>query len=170
MYASAISVAVAVFRHVDRLRDRARDERLDSLHHPDVAHVVNGAHAVLGLERAVKYREVLVLERGCSFDRLVLVHKLHDPSHLILPVAETPKRLRHRLVDDLEHSAAGELLVLHQSDVGLDAGGVAVHHEGDRSGGRDHGDLRVPVSVLDAERCSTLPTCCASPLMISSGT
>ena len=61
---------------------------------------------------------------------------------------------RHRLVDDLQHAAAGEQLVFHQRDVGLDAGGVAIHEEADGAGGREHGDLRVAVAVLAGRSAS----------------
>ena len=115
--------------------------------------------SALRLEGAIKNGEVLFLEPRRSFDRLVLVHELHDPIHRILPVAETTQRLGHRVVHDLEHPASRELLVLHEGDVGLDAGRVAIHHEGDRAGGRDHRDLRVPVAGLGAERRALLPGC-----------
>ena len=39
--------------------------------------------------------------------------------------------------------AADQLLVLHQRDVGLHPGGVAIHHECDRPGGCENGDLTV---------------------------
>ena len=39
-------------------------------------------------------------------------------------------------VDDLHHSAAGQLLVLHQGNVRFDSGSVAIHHESDRAGRR----------------------------------
>ena len=65
-----------------------------------------------------------------------------------LRIAEHAQRFRHRAVDDLEVAAAGELLELHQREVRLDAGGVAIHHQADRAGRRDHGRLRVAVAVL----------------------
>ena len=52
------------------------------------------------------------------------------------------------VVDDLDHAAADELLVLDEGEVGLDAGGVAVHHEADGAGGGEDGDLGVAVAVL----------------------
>jgi hypothetical protein len=55
------------------------------------------------------------------------------------------------LVDDLEIAAAGELLELHQREVGLDAGGVAIHDEADRARGRDDRRLGVAIAVLLAE-------------------
>ncbi len=51
------------------------------------------------------------------------------------------------LVDDLEVAAARQLLELHQGEVGLDAGGVAIHHQADRAGRSDHRDLGVAVAV-----------------------
>ena len=62
--------------------------------------------------------------------------------------SRAPQRFRHGAVDDLEITAARELLELHQREVRLDAGGVAIHDEADRAGRRDHGGLRVAVAVL----------------------
>jgi hypothetical protein len=64
---------------------------------------------------------------------------------------------RDGVVDDLDHAAADELLVLDEGEVGLDAGGVAVHHEADGAGGREDGDLRVAVAVLFAVGESAVP-------------
>ena len=72
-------------------------------------------------------------------------------------IAEHAQRLRHRVVDDLEVAAAGELLELHQREVRLDAGRVAIHHEADRAGRRDHGRLRIAIAVLLAERERAVP-------------
>src|SRR5262249_54086885 len=91
-------------------------------------------------------RETLLLQRGvvdggrlpeaAVADRISL-----DLGDLRFAVAEHAQRLRHRPVDDLEVAAAGELLELDQREVGLDAGGVAVHHQAYGAGGRDHADL-----------------------------
>ena len=53
-------------------------------------------------------------------------------------VAEALQRPRDRLVDDLHGAAADQLLELHQRQVRLDTGGVAVHHEADGAGRREH--------------------------------
>ena len=53
--------------------------------------------------------------------------------------------------------AADELLVLDERDVRLDAGGVAIHHEADGAGRREHGGLRVAVAVLLAELDALVP-------------
>ncbi len=66
-------------------------------------------------------------------------------------VAEVLEREGHGLVDDLEVAAAGQLLELYQREVGLDAGGVAIHHQADRAGRRDHRDLGVAEAVLFAK-------------------
>jgi hypothetical protein len=106
--------------------------------------------------------EALLLERGvvdagrlaqaAVADRIGL-----DLGDLRRRVAEHAQRFRHRAVDDLEIAAAGKLLELHQREVGLDAGGVAVHHQADGAGGRDHRDLRIAVAVLLAERERAVP-------------
>ena len=64
--------------HVHGLADRARDERLDRAHHPDVAHVVDGPLAVDRLERAVEDRQVLGLEVRRTLDGLALVDVVED--------------------------------------------------------------------------------------------
>ncbi len=72
-------------------------------------------------------------------------------------IAEHAQRFRHGAVDDLEVAAAGELLELHQREVGLDAGGVAVHHQADGAGRRHHRDLRVAEAVAGAELDDAVP-------------
>ena len=120
-------------------------------HHPDVAHVVDRALAVGRLERAVEDRQVLGLEVRGALDRLVVVDVVEDLRHLLGAVAELAEGRRDRLVDDLQEALADELLVLDEGDVRLDAGRVAIHHEGDRAGRGEDGDLGVPVAVLLAE-------------------
>ena len=80
-----------------------------------------------------------------------------DLGDLVLGVAEHAQRLRHRAVDDLEVAAAGELFELHQREVGLDAGGVAIHHEADGAGRRHHARLRIAVAVRLAEFERAIP-------------
>src|SRR5258705_19892 len=69
---------------------------------------------------AVEGREVRVAQAGCPFDRIMRVDRVEDVPDRRLVVAELPQRHRHGPVDDLEHPAAGQLLVLDQRDVGLD--------------------------------------------------
>ncbi len=65
-------------------------------------------------------------------------------------VAEHAQRFRHRAVDDLEVAAAGELLEFDEREVGLDAGGVAVHDQADGAGRRHHRHLRIAEAVRRA--------------------
>ena len=52
------------------------------------------------------------------------------------------------LIDDLEISAAREFLELHDREIGLDAGRVAVHDKSDRARRRDDGHLCVAVTMI----------------------
>ena len=56
---------------------------------------------------------------------------------LAFAIAQRAQGFRHGAVDDLEVAAAGELLELHQGEIGLDAGRVAIHHQADGAGRRD---------------------------------
>ena len=104
----------------------------------------------LGLQRRV-------VDAGRLRQRAVADRVDLDLGDLRFRVAERAQRFRHRAVDDLPVAAAGELLELHQREVGLDAGGVAVHHQADGAGGRDDGRLRVAEAVLLAERQRLVP-------------
>ncbi len=143
--------------HVHRLRDGTRDERLRGRHHLHVRLPGDRPLAEPRLERAVEDGQVLLLEPRRPFDCVVLVDIGQDSFDRRLVVAERPQGERHGLVDDLQHSAAGELLVLHQRDVGLDSRRVAVHQEADRAGRGEHGRLRVSVAVLAATREHVVP-------------
>ncbi len=109
-----------------------------------------GLGEALGLERRVVDRRRLA-QRGVAHGVGL------DLGQLRLAVAERAQGLGHGAVDDLEVAAAGELLELHQREVGLDAGGVAVHHEADGAGGGDDGDLGVAIAVLLAELQGPVP-------------
>ena len=114
--------------------------------------------AVARLERAVEDGQVLLAEGRGSFDRLALVDVGDDLLDLGRRVAELPQGGGHGVVDDLEVALADELLVLDERDVRLDAGRVAVHHEGDRAGRREERRLRVAVAVPLAELVGSRPT------------
>ena len=109
--------------------------------------VVDGAGALGGLEGAIEDGEVLGLDVGRAFDGAGGVDVGDDGVDLGVGVAELEERRGDGVVDDLDHAAADELLVLDEREVGLDAGGVAVHHEADGAGGSEHGDLGVAVAV-----------------------
>ena len=67
----------------------------------------------------------------------------HDLVDFGLAIAERAQAFGHGAVDDLEIAAAGEFLEFDEREIGLDAGRVAIHHEADGAGRRDHADLRV---------------------------
>ena len=63
-------------------------------------------------------------------------------------IAQAGHGLRDGAVHQLEVAAARQLLELHQGEVGLDAGGVAVHEQPNGASGRQHRDLGVAVAPL----------------------
>src|SRR5262249_27875647 len=127
------------------------DERLHCAHHLEMSVVVNGAGTGPRLERAIEYCQVQVGKMWRALDGLVFVEVLDDFLDLARVVTNPLQRARYGAVDDLQHPAAYQLLVFDERDVGLDAGGVAIHHEGNCSGRRDNGCLRVAKAALLAD-------------------
>ena len=70
----------------------------------------------------------------------------HDFGDLIRGITQRIKSRLDGLIGDLHVSAAGQFLELHQREVRLDAGGVAIHQESDGSGRSDHRHLGVAVA------------------------
>ena len=126
-------------------------------HHPDVPHVVDRSLAFRGFEGAVEHGQVLFLEEGRPLDGFVLVDVMNDRLDFRPRVTEPLERYRNSAVDDLHQTAAHQLLVFHQRDIGLHARGVAVHHEADGAGRRKHGRLRVAVAEVLAQLNRFLP-------------
>ncbi len=90
--------------------------------------------------------------------RLVLVDVGDDGVDLRRRVAERGAgRPGHRLVDDRHGAAADQLLGLDQAEIGLDAGGVAVHQETDGAGGRQHRGLGVAHADLLGQLTRVVP-------------
>ena len=147
----------AVLGEVDGFGDGAGEERLGSTHHLDVAHVGDAAGALGWLEGAIEDGEVLLTDAGGAFDGSGGVDVGDDGVHGVLGVAELDEGAGDSVVDDLDHAAADELLVLDEGEIGLDAGGVAIHHEADGSGGGEDGDLRVSVAELLAVGEGSVP-------------
>jgi hypothetical protein len=139
--------------HVHGLGDGPGDERLDRRHHLHVARVVDDVVA----HRAGEHRQVLGQQVGGADDRLVLVDVGHDVVDLTGAVPELLERPGHRLVDDRHRAPAHQLLELDEAEVGLDAGGVAVHHQADGAGGGQHRGLAVAHAVALAQLAGHVP-------------
>ena len=97
--------------------------------------------------------ETVAHQRGVVDTRRIpdgaMAHRVaHDFLDLRGAVAQLFQRRGHRLVDDLEVAAAGQLLELHQCEIRLDPRGVTIHHQTNGAGGRDDGGLRITVAVL----------------------
>ena len=138
----------AILGEVDGFGDGARQEGLGGGHHFEVAHPVDGTDALGGLEGAIEAGEVLGAEAGRALDGAGGVDVGNDGVHFGLGVAELDERGGDGVVDDFDHAAADELFVLDEGEIGLDAGGVAIHHEADGAGGGEDGDLGVAEAVL----------------------
>ena len=121
-------------RHVDRLGDRTGQKWLGGRHHRDVSLPRDAADAAGRFERTIKHRQMIDIESRGTLDRVVGVDVSQNGVDLLRCITEFVQTQTHGLVDDFQHPAAGELFVLHQCDVRLDAGGIAVHHERDRAG------------------------------------
>ena len=98
-----------------------------------------------------------VVDGGAVPKRAVADRMGHDLDDLTRGIAKRLQRGGHRLVDDLEIAAARQLLELDQREIGLDPGRVAIHHQTDRAGGRDHGRLRVAVAMRLAQGQRLVP-------------
>ena len=146
--------------HVDRLGDGAGDERLDRPHHPDVARGSGWVVAHRAGEHRRCARRPGAGRRGSSCSRRC---RRRSRSIWSSRVAEAAQRTRDRLVDDRHGAAADQLLHLDQAEVGLDAGGVAVHHQADGAGGRQHRGLGVAHAELLAELARLVPATAGRP-------
>ena len=100
---------------------------------------------------------MLLLQQGRSLDGVVLVDVFDDVFDLFAVVAQLAQGGGHGAVDDLQQAAANQLLVLDEREVGLDAGGVAVHHQPNRPGGGEDGRLGVAIAVLAPELDGVVP-------------
>ena len=104
-----------------------------------------------------------MVDAWCRFQRAVADGVADDVLDLRLLVAQRLQGQRHHAVDDLEIAAAGERLELDQGEIRLDAGGIAIHHQADRAGGRDHGRLRIAIAMALAQAQRLVPGALAPP-------
>ena len=99
-------------RQIDRLRNRPRDERLRRRHHPQVSHVMNAACSLSRFERAIKHRQMLIFHVRRALNRSRRVNVTDNRIRLIMIVPKLEQRRRHRLIDNLYHPSAHQLLEL----------------------------------------------------------
>ncbi len=121
---------------------------------------MKGLKAQSKMEMCSGFKPEAMIEPSLSVDVLDRVEGIDvgdDAFDFLGVVSKFLERGPDGLVDDLQHAAAGEQLVFHQRDVGLDAGGVAIHEEADRAGGGEDGDLGVAIAVLPAELGGAVP-------------
>jgi len=156
----------AFIRHVDGLGDGAADEGLGGGHHFQVGQITDAPMAPRGLERTVKHGQMFRLQRtpgdiarlgGASlhyfvvrdefdvFDGVVGFNMGDDILDVALGITQPAHGVRHTAIDDLQHAAAGEQFIFHQRDVGFHPRGIAIHEEGDGTGGCEHSHLRVAI-------------------------
>src|SRR5260370_36543889 len=73
-------------------------------------------------------------------------------------ITKTESRLWRRVDHDTDDATTDQPLVVDGREVGLDACRVAIHHETDGARWRQHGNLRVLVTVLFALGQRTIPS------------
>src|SRR6266550_8124862 len=93
---------------------------------------------------------MVVFNMRGAFDGAGGVHVGDDGVGLLVSVSELEESAGDGVVHDLDHPAADQLLVFDQGQIGLDAGGVAIHHEADGAGGSQDCYLRVAIAVFFA--------------------
>ena len=112
-----------------------RDERLHRPHHLHVAHVVDRVVA----HRAGEHRQVLGLEvrarRGSSCARRCR-RRSRRPASSCSRGWRSARGIVWLTINIVPPPTS--FFTFASAEVGLDAGGVAVHHQADRAGGREH--------------------------------
>ena len=112
---------------------------------------------------AGEHGDVLGCDVGGTKDALFDIDVGRDICDLLRRVAELAQRTRNGLVDDAHVAATNELLHLDQTKVGLDAGGVAIHHQANGARRCQHTGLAVAHAVLFAVAH------CVFPRMLAGG-
>ena len=98
-------------------------------------------------ERTIEDREMLFLKMRCSLDRIMFIDVSRHFLDLGLIIAQYLQSQRHRVVDNFQHPAAGQLLVLNQRNIRFDTRGITVHHKTDRTGGCQYRRLSIPIAI-----------------------
>ncbi|OPZ97138.1 MAG: hypothetical protein BWY71_01713 [Planctomycetes bacterium ADurb.Bin412] len=133
--------------HIDGLADGPADKRLNRRHHADMGQVRNGPFPFGRFKGTVKHRQMFRFQNLGGFNRVILFDLMNDFANLIFRIAQLFQGHPHGLIDDLEHTAAGQQFIFDQGDIRFDAGGIAVHHETDGPGWGQHGYLAIAIAV-----------------------
>ena len=118
-----------ILRQVHCLRDGAGNKRLRRRHHFQMPHVMDRPRPLGRLERAVKHRQMLVLDIRRPFDGPGSVNVRNNLVRFVVIVPQLKQSRRHSIVHNLNHPPAHQLLVLHQRQIRLNPGSIAIHHE-----------------------------------------
>ena len=118
---------------------------------------MNAARSFSRLERAIKHCQMLVFDMRRALNRSRRVNVTDNRVGLIMIVAELEQCRRHRLIDNLDHSPAHQLLVLHQRQIRFHTGSVTVHKKSDCAGRGENCDLGVAVAEFFAVGESFVP-------------
>ncbi len=105
----------------------------------------------LAAQGVIVHPALIVLQRAVT-------HGIGDDGvDFLLAIAQVCQGFRHAAIDDLEIAAARQGLELDQGEVGLHASCVAIHHQADGAGWRDHGGLGVAEAMLLAQLQGFVP-------------
>ena len=127
---------------------------------------MNTSQALVRLESAIKNTQMLWMKTTFNdfpvfrhiLDSVMFFNMTDDAIHFLLGVIKSLQCLRHRSIDNFEHTATRKQFVFHERDIRLNTSGVTVHQESNRSRWSQNGDLRVTVTMLHAMSFSMFPT------------
>ena len=80
-------------------------------------------------ERTIENRQVFFGQLRGPFDAFPIINMGQNSGDLLRVLAKLLQRHGDRVIDDLEEASADQLLILHQGDIRLHTGRVAIHHE-----------------------------------------
>src|SRR5689334_16583823 len=110
-----------------------------------MTHVMDRTLAICGFEGAIENGQMFGAESRSTFNGSLFVHEVDDCLYVRIVVAKLAECGRHGVVNDLDRSTTDQLFVLHEREIRLDSGRIAIHHETDRTRRREHCRLRIAV-------------------------
>src|SRR5205814_9291403 len=96
----------------------------------------------VSLERAIKHRKMLGTQTARYrvavllniLNRVILFNVTDDAFRFRFGIAEAVEGFGNGAVNDLEHASTSQQLILHERDIRLNPGRVAIHEKRDRPG------------------------------------